>query len=342
MSLTTTNIGTVNGLTGQRQSVSRRLQHLLHTNPWVSPLVILVLSIAIFTIINPAFAQPRAISLLIQQTAVIAALGVGQTLVILTAGIDLSVGAVSILATMLSAVLAQDAGLPGWVAIIVGVLTGTLGGLFNGFLVSKLKLPPFIGTLGTLSIFTAISLLLSGGRSIQATELPAEMSAGGERVPIGPFDLNVGVLVVIAIYIVVGYALSQTGWGRHVYAVGDDAEAARLSGIRVNRVLLSVYAVAGLIYGIAAWVLIGRAGAATPNGIVDANLASITAVVIGGTSLFGGRGGIIGTVLGALIIQSFTIGLSLAGVDDQFRVLAVGFLVIFAVAADQWIRKVRA
>jgi fructose transport system permease protein len=331
----------INGSPAQTNTLGRRLQHLLHSHPWVSPLTILVVSVATFTLINPAFGEPRAISLLIQQTAVIAALGVGQTLIVLTAGIDLSVGAISILATMLSAVLASQAGLPGWLAIIVGIATGAAGGLFNGFLVAKLKLPPFIGTLGTLSVFTAISLLLSGGASIQATKLPAIMSASGDRVPAGPFDLNVGVIVVIAVYIVVGFALSYTAWGRHVYAVGDDAEAARLSGIRVTRVLFSVYIAAGLVYGIAAWVLIGRAGAATPNGIVDANLASITAVVIGGTSLFGGRGGIIGTVLGALIVQSFAVGLSLAGVDDQYRVLAVGFLVILAVSADQWIRKVR-
>jgi fructose transport system permease protein len=323
-------------------SVARRVQHLLHSYPWASPLVILVLSITAFTAINPAFAEPRALSLLLQQTAVIAALAVGQTLIILTAGIDLSVGAISILATMLSAVAAAEAGVPGWLAIILGIVTGLAGGLFNGFLVAKLKLPPFIGTLGTLSIFTAISLLLSGGASIQATSLPDSMSAAGERVPFLGLNLNVGVLVVVAIYVIIGFALGFTAWGRHVYAVGGDAEAARLSGIRVNRVLLSVYAVAGLIYGIAAWLLIGRAGAASPNGIVDANLASITAVVIGGTSLFGGRGGIIGTVLGALIVQSFSIGLSLAGVDDQYRLLAVGFLVILAVAADQWIRKVQA
>ena len=138
------------------------------------------------------------------------------------------------------------------------------------------------------------------------------------------------------------FALSQTAWGRHVYAVGDDIEAARLVGIRVDRVLLSVYTVAGLIYGLTAWVLIGRAGTASPNAIVDANLETITAVVIGGTSLFGGRGGIIGTMLGALIVYAFNIGLSLAGVDDQLRVLAIGVLIIVAVSIDQWIRKVKA
>jgi fructose transport system permease protein len=126
-----------------------------------------------------------------------------------------------------------------------------------------------------------------------------------------------------------------------VYAVGDDAEGARLAGISVKRVLLSVYVVAGLIFGLTAWVLIGRAGAASPNSLIDANLQSITAVVIGGTSLFGGRGALIGTLLGALIVGVFQTGLSLAGVDDQWRVLAVGVLIIVAVSIDQWIRTAK-
>jgi fructose transport system permease protein len=148
--------------------------------------------------------------------------------------------------------------------------------------------------------------------------------------------------MVVFLYLVVGFALKQTTWGRHVYAVGNDAEASRLVGISVNRVLFSVYALAGLIYGITAWILIGRAGAASPNAAADANLESITAVVIGGTSLFGGRGALLGTLLGALIVGYFRTGLSLAGVDDQWRVLTIGVLVVVAVSVDQWIRKVRA
>jgi fructose transport system permease protein len=151
-----------------------------------------------------------------------------------------------------------------------------------------------------------------------------------------------GVVFTVILALLMGYALSQTAWGRHVYAVGDDLEAARLAGIRVNRVLMSVYTVAGLIYGFTAWILIGRAGTASPNAIVDANLETITAVVIGGTSLFGGRGGVIGTILGGLIVYSFNTGLALAGVDDQLRVLVIGVLIIVAVSIDQWIRKVKA
>ena len=164
----------------------------------------------------------------------------------------------------------------------------------------------------------------------------------GTKIALGPFNITLGVIFTAVLAVVVAFSLGQTAWGRHVYAVGDDIEAARLVGIRVDRVLLSVYTVAGLIYGITAWLLIGRAGTASPNAIVDANLETITAVVIGGTSLFGGRGGILGTILGALIVYAFNIGLSLAGVDDQLRVLTIGVLIIVAVSIDQWIRKVKA
>lgn len=154
--------------------------------------------------------------------------------------------------------------------------------------------------------------------------------------------LTWGVVLVLIMYAVIGFILSQTAWGRYVYAVGDAPESARLSGVPEKRVLLQVYTIAGLLYGLAAWALIGRSGAATPNAITDANLQSITAVVIGGTSLFGGRGRLVGTLIGALIVQAFAFGLSLAGVNQQWRVLATGVLVIVAVSIDQWIRKVKA
>lgn len=329
----------------RRQSPLQKVQHALHSYPAISPAIILVLAVVVFTAANPSFAQPNALSLLVQQTAIVAALAIGQTLIILTAGIDLSVGAITILSTMLMATLAARNGLPAVLAILIGVALGVGAGALNGWLVTRVNLPPFIVTLGTLSIFTAIALLYSGGQSVQGDDLPGLLTWTGEAIrPFGPgtFYVTTGVVVVAVLYLVVGFALSQTAWGRHVYAVGDDAEAARLAGIRVKRVLLSVYTVAGLLYGITAWVLIGRAGVASPNAAADANLQSITAVVIGGTSLFGGRGGVLGTLIGALIVQAFATGLSLAGVDDQYRVLTIGVLVIVAVSVDQWIRKVKA
>lgn len=147
---------------------------------------------------------------------------------------------------------------------------------------------------------------------------------------------------MLLLYITVAFVLNKTAWGRHVYAVGDDKEAARLAGIRVNRVLMSVYLVAGAILFLSAWIQIGRANAASPNAGLDLNLDSITAVVIGGTSLFGGRGVIWGTLLGALIVGVFRNGLSLAGLDVLYQTLAVGILVIAAVTMDQWIRKAKA
>jgi fructose transport system permease protein len=318
------------------------VQHQLHGRPWLSPLFLLLVAFVAFFISTPTFLTPSSMGILLQQTAVVAALAVGQTLIILTAGIDLSVGAVMVLSMMVMASLAQDGGMPGLLALIIGVAFATIAGLLNGILVTRINLPPFIVTLGTLSIFTAIALLYSGGASIQASHLPRLLNVLGEGFGIGAFRLTWGIVVVVLIYAVMAFVLSQTAWGRYVYAVGDDAESARLSGVPSRRILLGVYTVAGLIYGIAAWILIGRAGAATPNAIPDANLASITAVVIGGTSLFGGRGRLIGTLIGALIVQTFAFGLSQLGVDQQWRVLATGVLVIIAVAIDQWIRKVKA
>jgi fructose transport system permease protein len=319
----------------------QRVQNLLHGHPWLSPLFLLVVTFVIFSILNPRFAAPGTIGIILQQTAVIAALAIGQTLVILTAGIDLSVGAVAILSSLVMATLSAQNGLPGWLALVLGIGVGVLAGAVNGLLVTRLKLPPFIVTLGTLSIFTAMALLYSGGQEIGRRDLPAIINWTGTPIILGPFRITTGVLLVAVLALVVAFCLSQTAWGRHVYAVGNDIDAARLVGIRVDRVLLSVYTVAGLLYGITTWIQIGRAGTASANAIVDANLDSITAVVIGGTSLFGGRGAIIGTILGALIVGFFRIGLSLAGVDDQWRVLATGLLVIIAVSIDQWIRKVR-
>jgi fructose transport system permease protein len=146
---------------------------------------------------------------------------------------------------------------------------------------------------------------------------------------------------MIAMYSVLAFVLRYTGWGRHVYAVGDDIDAARLAGISVNRVLMSVYVVAGLIFALSAWIVIGRVTVASPNTGGDLNLDSITAVVIGGTSLFGGRGTIFGSLIGAVIVGVFRNGLTLAGVDLYYQLLAIGLLIIFAVSVDQWIRKAR-
>jgi len=149
-------------------------------------------------------------------------------------------------------------------------------------------------------------------------------------------------LVMVKINLVVSFALRNTAWGRHLYATGDDQEASRLAGIATGRVLLSAYVVAGVAVAVAAWIVCGRVGGADPNSGLNYNLLSITAVVIGGTSLFGGRGLVVGSLIGALIVQVFNSGLALAGVDPNYQVLATGVLVILAVSVDQWIRRVKA
>ncbi len=211
----------------------------------------------------------------------------------------------------------------------------------NGLLVTRIKLPPFIVTLGTLSVFTAITLIYAKGQTV-TLQPGAFLLWTGETVSLGALHLTYGVLLMIGLYIVIGFALRYTAWGRHLYSVGDDAEASRLAGIGVGRVLLSAYMVAGLAIAVAAWILIGRVGGGDPNSGLNANLESITAVVIGGTSLFGGRGVVAGSLIGALIVQVFDNGLALAGLDPNYQVLAVGLLVIAAVSVDQWIRSVKA
>jgi fructose transport system permease protein len=179
-------------------------------------------------------------------------------------------------------------------------------------------------------------------RTIQGPEMPDLLKVMGVAIKIGSFQLMVGVIVMLALFAIFTYVLRMTSWGTHIYAVGDDPQAAELSGISTKRVLFSVYVVAGFITGIGAWIYIGRTGAASPNADPSINLDTITAVVIGGTSLFGGRGTLIGSLLGAFIVVVVENGLALAGLDQAYRVLAIGILVIAAVALDQWIRKVRA
>lgn len=317
------------------------IRNLLHRYPAISPAIVLVLVVVVFGIINPRFLNPGNLSLITQQVAVVGTIALAQTLIILTAGIDLSVGAAMILASMVVAQTTTQLGFPALIALLAGLVVGLGAGAINGLLVTRLKLPPFIVTLGTLNVFVALTLLYSGGATVRGAELPDLLTITGTPIRIGDVRITVGVVIMLALYVVMAYALGRTAWGRHVYAVGDDKEAARLASIRVDRVLLSVYLAAGVILAIGAWIQIGRNNAASPNAGVDLNLDSITAVVIGGTSLFGGRGAVWGTLLGALIVGVFRSGLSLAGLDPLYQTLAVGVLIIVAVSLDQWIRKVQ-
>jgi fructose transport system permease protein len=345
------------GLQGAQQGVAsfdedapsalRRLQAFLHAYPTAIPFIVLIVGIAIFSVAaGSKFFAPFNLSLVLQQVTIIGVLGIAQTLIILTAGIDLSVGAIMILSSIVMGRLAVTAGVPVEISFVLGVGTGILCGLINGVLVALVKLPPFIVTLGTWSIYGAMVIFISSSETIRSQDIEAiapMLQWMGSRVPIGGGAvLTAGSMLMILIAAAVWYILNHTAFGRHIYATGDDPEAARLAGINTKMTLIGVYTLAGFICAIASWVLIGRVGAVSPLGSQTANLDSITAVVIGGTSLFGGRGSIIGTLLGALIVGMFRNGLALAGVDVLWQEFAVGALIILAVTIDQWIRTISA
>ncbi|MEV4350532.1 ABC transporter permease [Actinoplanes sp. NPDC049596] len=325
----------------RNDSLGLRVQHLLHGNPVLGPLAVLVVAIIAFSIVNGRFLTATNLSLVLQQVTVIATLALGQTLIILTAGIDLSAGAIAVFSSILMATFCVDAGMPGIIALLLGFACGTAMGAINGFLVTRIKLPPFIVTLGTLTIFFSLNSVVSNSETVRGTDMPSLMTWTGGSIPIGNFRLTYGSIIMLLLFAYFFYALSRTAWGKHVYATGDDAESARLAGIRTGRVLFSVYTVAGLLYAIGGWILIGRLASASPNVGVEYNLDSITAVVLGGTSLFGGRGSVIGTLIGALIVGVFRNGLQLGGVEVVWQGFAIGLLVLVAVSLDQWIRKVK-
>jgi fructose transport system permease protein len=325
---------------------TRSLKNLLlivQSFPTIVSVSVLVASIIVFGIvIGPHFFTAFNLSLILQQVTVISILGAAQTLVILTAGIDLSVGALMVLCTVVMGVLAVDMGWPPVAAIIMAFLAGAAGGAANGFLVTVAKLPPFIATLGTWNVFLALELWYSGSQTIVSQNILTQapiLQFFGNGMNIGAVRVTWGELLLFGLFGILWFFLNRTAWGRHVYAVGDDPNAARLAGINVNRVLLSIYVVAGGICAMAGWVMIGRIGSITPQEGLTSNLDSITAVVIGGTSLFGGRGSLFATLIGALIVGVFENGLALAGVDSLWQDFSIGLLIISAVIIDQQLMK---
>ena len=333
-------------LTRRRLPFDKRVQRFLHSYPTVVPFVVLVLGLLLGISVNLCrFLTASNLSTVLIQVTIVGFLGIAQTLVILTAGIDLSVGVIMVISSVVMGRLAVIDGIPILLAFPLGLLCGLAFGALNGALVTRLKMPPFIVTLGTLSIIGALNTFYSRSETIRSQDIETSapfLQLMGVPIEIGGARIILGSFLLIVVAIVVWYILNRTAYGRHLYATGDDPEAARLAGINTDRVLLSVYVLAGLISAIAGWVLIGRVGAISPTAGENANLDSITAVVIGGTSLFGGRGSIIGTLIGALIVGVFRSAVSLAGLDVLWQEFSIGILIIVAVALDQWIRRVSA
>lgn len=328
-------------------SVLKKIQHFLHSNPAAVPLIVLVLSIVIFGLaIGERFFSTYTLTLILQQIAIVGILGAAQTLIIITAGIDLSIGVVMVISAVVMGNVGVTYGMPAPVAVLAGLVVGTLCGLLNGALVSYVKLPPFIVTLGTWNIVMATNFIYSANETIREADVAANapfLHVFGQSFRLGGAVLTLGVIAMVVLVLVLWYVLNHTAWGRHVYAVGDDPEAAKLSGIETKKVLMGVYGLAGLIAAFAAWIAIGRNGSVSPSwAVTDYNLQAITATVIGGISLFGGRGSILGTLFGAMIVGVVSMGLNMLGADPQWKVFLTGVLIIGAVAIDQWIRKVSA
>jgi fructose transport system permease protein len=307
--------------------------------PWgaLGPWLALLGACIFFATQSDRFLTGENLSLVLQQVMVVGVIAIGQTLIILTAGIDLSCGMVMALGGIVMSKFATELGLPVPVAILCGVGVTTLFGLVNGLLVTRIKLPPFIVTLGTLNIAFAITQLYSSSQTI--TDLPASLTGLGTTFAIGGTEVAWGAVLMVLLYLLAWFVLRETGAGRHIYAVGNNAEATRLVGIPTQRVLLGVYVAAGALYGIASLLSVARTGVGDPNAGQTENLDAITAVVLGGTSLFGGRGIVLGSLIGVLIVGVFRNGLTLMGVSSIYQVLVTGVLVILAVAADQLSRK---
>lgn len=303
----------------------------------LGPFIALLAACIFFGTQSENFWSAQNFSLIAQQVMVVGLIAIGQTLIILTAGIDLSCGMVMALGSIVMTKLAAQLGLPPALAVMAGLLVTTGFGALNGLLVTRVKLPAFIVTLGTMNIAFAITQLYSESQTI--TGLPDALTALGDTFALGGTQVSWGVLLMLGLYGVAWLALRDTAPGRHVYAVGNNAEAARLCGIPTQRVLLAVYALAGLLYGVAALLSVARTGVGDPNAGQTENLDSITAVVLGGTSLFGGRGVVLGTLVGALIVGVFRNGLTLMGVSSVYQILVTGVLVILAVALDQLSRR---
>jgi fructose transport system permease protein len=303
----------------------------IQSSPIMGPLAALILATIFFATQSDKFLTGANFSLIMQQVMVVGTLAIGQTLVILTGGIDLSNGMIMALSSILTTGLAVRSGVNPILAVLIGMGVCIVFGLINGGLVTGIGLPAFIVTLGTYNIAFALVRIYT---TSTVTNLPDILQFFGKTFSVAGTEITYGSVVMIIMFIIAWYILRTTPAGRAVYAVGDNPEAARLAGINTNKVLLGVYTVAAITYGIAGLLLMSRTGVGDPNAGADANLSSITAVVIGGVSLLGGRGHIMGTLIGALIVGVFRNGLQLMGVPSIYQVLVTGVLVIAAVSVD--------
>jgi ribose/xylose/arabinose/galactoside ABC-type transport system permease subunit len=308
------------------------------------PIIALALLMTYFSITSPYFATGGNMVNIARQSSINIMLATGQSLVILSGGIDLSVGAIMALAASVSTVAMTYYGINVWFGMLISLAVGSFAGFMNGLVIAKGKVPDFIATLGMMTVARGVALLVTGGLPVPShriahevkAQIPAELLwlGGGKFFGI-PTALLVAVLIVILGWFITRY----TRLGRALYAVGGNKEAARVSGIDIDRTKISVYTVSGAFAGIAALVLTGRMNSANALMGEGAELQSIAAVVIGGSNLYGGEGGVGGTLIGALIMGVLNNGLNLIDVSAFWQRVILGSVLIVVVIFDQWRRR---
>ena len=299
----------------------------------------LILLVAIFALSSPSFLTTGNLAGIARQTSVNALLALGMLVVILTGGIDLSVGAVLALAMVVLAMVITKAGLDQSIGMVAALVVGAALGVGNGLLLTRLHLPhPFISTLGMMNIARGAALVITGGASISALGGGIVKFIGNDEILLGSGDGAVSIpimlFVVVLAYIAFWFFLNRTVVGRHIYATGGNPEAARLSGVPVARILVLVYTISGLMAGLAAVVLAGRTDSGYPNAGLGFELDAISACIIGGTSFFGGVGTVGGTLIGALIMGVLRNGLNIMSVDTNWQTVVIGSVIIAAVYVD--------
>jgi len=297
----------------------------------------LIALVVVFSLASPNFMQTQNVLAILQATSVNGVLAIAATLVIITGGIDLSVGTLMTFCAVITGVVLTNLGMPLPLGILASILAGAFCGLISGVIIAKLKVPPFIATLGMMLILKGLSLVISGTKPIYFNDTPgfnqiALGSAIGSIFPAVPVPN--GVLILFLVAGLAAFVLSKTALGRYTFALGSNEEAVRLSGVNVDRWKIAVYAVAGAICGVAGLLIASRLNSAQPALGQGYELDAIAAVVIGGTSLSGGRGTVLGTLIGALIISVLANGLRILSVAQEWQTVVTGLIIILAVYAD--------
>ena len=288
----------------------------------------------IISLITPQFLTISNLTIIVTQVSINALLAFGVTFVIITGGIDLSLGSIVAVSGVTSAMLAHPDSYPVLIPIIMGLLAGLLMGAFNGFIITKSKIAPFIVTLGTMTIGRGLALILSDGRPV--SNLSDSFNYLGSGTVLG---IPVLILIFILVFALCSIVLSKTILGRYIYAIGGNEQAARASGINIDRVKLSVYSISGLLAGLAGILLASRITTGQPNAGAGFELDAIAAVVIGGTSTAGGRGTMAGTLIGVLLIGVINNGLDLLNVTSYYQQVVMGIIIIGAVVLDSLNQK---